>query len=186
MTLSRPRTLLASGLVAVAVVALAACSSDSKVSTKPATNGDSSSTSSSTTATTGTVVVKAVEIPQVGKVLVDANGKTVYTLTKDGAAVDCTGQCLAAWPPVLLATGTPAGGPGVNGRLQVKIIPSGNIVTYDDLPLYTFSGDPTAGVANGDGLASFGGTWHVVDLGGAAGSSQSSTTTTTDDGGYNY
>lgn len=184
MKLSRNRSLLTSSIVLVAVVALGACGSDSKVSTKSGSGGNSSTTTTTTAAATGTVVVKAVEIPQVGKVLVDANGKTVYTLTKDGTAVDCTGQCLTAWPPVLLATGTPTGGPGVDGRLQVKMTPAGNIVTYTDLPLYTFSGDPAAGVANGDGLASFGGTWHVVDLGGAASSSQSSTTTS--GGGYNY
>jgi predicted lipoprotein with Yx(FWY)xxD motif len=182
MKLSRNPSLLTASLVLVAVVALGACGSDSKVSTKSGSDGNSTTTST-TAAATGTVVVKAVEIPQVGKVLVDASGKTVYTLTKDGAAVDCTGQCLTAWPPVLLPTGTPTGGPGVDGKLQVKITPAGNVVTYKDLPLYTFSGDPAAGVANGDGLASFGGTWHVVDLGNAASSSQSTTTTS---GGYSY
>src|SRR5258708_1461810 len=120
MKLTRPRSLLTAGIVLVAVIALGACGSDSKVSTKSGSGGSPSTSSAPGGGATGTVVVKAVQIPQVGKVLVDGNGKTVYTLTKDGAAVDCTGQCLTAWPPVLMPSGTPAGGPGVDGRLQVK------------------------------------------------------------------
>ena len=36
----------------------------------------------------------------VGKVLVDAQGRTLYTFTNDGRAVPCTGECAALWPPL--------------------------------------------------------------------------------------
>jgi hypothetical protein len=39
-------------------------------------------------------------------------------------------------------------------------------VTYNHWPLYTFSGDPGPGVAHGQGLVSFGGTWYVLNAAG--------------------
>ena len=40
------------------------------------------------------------------------------------------------------------------------------VVTIDGAPVYTFQGDASAGSANGEGITSFGGTWHVVKAGG--------------------
>jgi len=40
-----------------------------------------------------------------------------------------------------------------NGGLQV---------TDNGAPLHRFAGDPAPGEANGDGINSFGGVWHVV------------------------
>ena len=91
MTPFRSRQILIPATFAlVGVVALSACGSDSKTST----SDSSSSTSSSSTAPAAKGVVKEADVGSVGKVLVTADGKTVYTLTKDGAAVDCTGGCL--------------------------------------------------------------------------------------------
>jgi hypothetical protein len=39
-------------------------------------------------------------------------------------------------------------------------------VAFNGLPLYRFSGDASAGAANGDGINSFGGIWHVVKTSG--------------------
>ena len=168
------RSLLPVTVTLVAVVALAACGgSSSKTSTK------SSSSSSSTTkaAATTNAVIKTADNASLGTILVDANGKTVYTLTNNGAAVACTGGCLTAWPPVLLPAGTTnaAGGAGVTG-LAVVTVAGGTQVTSKGLPLYTFSGDAAAGDANGDGLASFGGTWHVVTIKKATVATSSTTT----------
>jgi predicted lipoprotein with Yx(FWY)xxD motif len=123
-------------------------------------------------------------------VLVDAKGRTVYTLTNGGKAVPCTGACLTAWPPVLLPSGekTAAGGPGVQG-LGVASEASGDQVTSDGLPLYTFAGDTAPGQTNGEGISNFGGTWHVVKVGGAAASASTTPTTaksSSSGGGYNY
>ena len=35
-------------------------------------------------------------------------------------------------------------------------------VTYNNWPLYTFSGDGAAGRVNGQGIKSFGGVWHPL------------------------
>jgi predicted lipoprotein with Yx(FWY)xxD motif len=189
------RTLLPMTAMLVAAAGLTACGSDSKTST----NTDSSSTkpaSSSTTTATGTVVIKIANQTKFGKIYVDGQGKTVYTLTKDGAAVPCTGGCLTAWPPVMLPAGetTATGGPGVK-EVSVVDANGGKQVTYDGKPVYTFSGDAAAGDANGDGLASFGGVWHVVKVEGASDESSgedsgtgtgSGTTQTTSGSGSGY
>jgi hypothetical protein len=69
-------------------------------------------------------------------------------------------------------------------------------VAYKGLPLYRFSGDVNAGAANGDGINSFGGVWHVVKVSGGSSSTGApapapsgttgggGTTSTTSGGGY--
>jgi predicted lipoprotein with Yx(FWY)xxD motif len=189
MKLLSRRTLLPMTVMLVAAVGLTACGSDDKTSTNTDSSSTTKAAASSTTKPAGAVVIKTADDAKLGKIFVDAQGKTVYTLTKDGANVPCAGGCLAAWPPVLLAAGetTATGASGV-GELSVVDSDSGKQVAHDGLPLYTFSGDAAAGTANGEGLASFGGVWHVVKVGGAGGASSSSsgTSQTTSGSGYNY
>jgi predicted lipoprotein with Yx(FWY)xxD motif len=117
-------------------------------------------TAGAATKSKGTVVVASV--PGVGKILVDAQGKALYTLTDaNGAAVACTGTCASAWPPLTVAAGATAkAGKGVK---KISTTSDGQ-VTWKALPLYRFAGDTQAKEAKGDGLASFGGTWHVVKV----------------------
>jgi predicted lipoprotein with Yx(FWY)xxD motif len=166
----------------IAVIALAACGSDSKDSTSTSA-GDSSS--SSAPAPAAAAVIKTADSTTLGKILVDADGKTVYTLTKEDQPVACTGACLAAWPPVLIPAGTDkaTGSDGVTGLALVSAA-DGKQVARDGLPLYTFSGDHAAGDANGEGLASFGGVWHVVKISGGGAGASSSTSPTTSSSGY--
>jgi predicted lipoprotein with Yx(FWY)xxD motif len=162
-------------LVVGAVVALAACGSDSKDTSSEKSSG---STTTTAAASTSVAVVKTASVGSLGTILVDADGKTLYTLTNGGAAVACTGGCLTAWPPLLLPAGTTTatGGSGVT-KLGTTASGSDLQVTQDGLPLYHFAADTGAGVANGEGLSSFGGTWHVVKVGGASTGSSTSTTT---------
>jgi predicted lipoprotein with Yx(FWY)xxD motif len=173
---SSRRVLLPSLLMLIAVIALAACGSDSKSSTS--TSAGDSSSSSSTPAPSAAAVIKTADGGDLGTILVDADGKTVYTLTKEDQPVACTGACLTAWPPVLIPAGTDkaTGSNGVTGLALVSDA-NGKQVARDGLPLYTFSGDHAAGDANGEGLASFGGVWHVVKISGGGASSNTSTTT---------
>jgi predicted lipoprotein with Yx(FWY)xxD motif len=189
--MQRSRTVVVSAFVVLAMV-LTACGSDDDDSSSSSTSG----TPSSSAAAAGRPIVKAADNVTLGRIVVDDQGGTVYTLTgADGAAVACEGSCLAAWPPVLILSGTSAtGGPGVKGVGSVEG-PNGEQATIDDLPLYTFAGDANAGDARGEGISSFGGTWHVVKISGGAGaaggggstgttSTTSGSTTTTDDYGY--
>ncbi len=166
-------------------MALGACSSDGSSS--------SSSTTRSTVAAGSSGTAKAIVVSgdnaTLGKIVVDDQGRTVYTLTDAaGKALPCEGSCLQAWPPVLVASGTATGGGGVT-KVSTVTVTDGKQVTINGLPVYTFAGDRAAGDANGDGISSFGGTWHVVKVsGGAGGAGTTETTkpTTSTTSGYGY
>ncbi len=120
-------------------------------------------------------VVATVKIAGLGTVLVDADGKTLYTLTSGTAAVPCTGTCAAAWPPLTLGAGRKLGvAKGVKG-IELG---ADRQVTAHGLALYRFAGDTAAKQANGEGIASFGGTWHVVKVKVAKRAARKSSTTT--------
>jgi predicted lipoprotein with Yx(FWY)xxD motif len=98
-------------------------------------------------------------------VLTNAGGKTLYYLTADTSThVACTGQCTTFWPP-LLATAAPTSSTSLPHKLSVLTDANGMQVEYDGHPLYNFSGDAAAGQGNGEGIISFGGTWHVATPG---------------------
>ena len=178
MRVSR-RSLFPTAVVLVAGFGLAACGSSSS----SGSSGTSTTRDATPAAPTSAAIIKTTSNPTLGKILADSSGRTVYTLTEAGAAVACTGSCLAAWPPVLLPAGetSAAGGAGVSG-LTVVTVADGKQVAERGLPLYTFSADTAAGDTKGDGLSSFGGTWHAVKVGKAA--PAASTTTTTSGSGY--
>jgi predicted lipoprotein with Yx(FWY)xxD motif len=131
-------------------------------------------------ATKPKAAVVAASVPGVGTILVDAQGKALYTLTDaNGAAVACTGTCASAWPPLTVAAGAKAkAGKGVK---KVSATSDGQ-VTWKALPLYRFAGDAQAKEAKGDGVASFGGTWHVVKV--KAAKAKTTSTTRGSSSGY--
>ncbi|HTK17683.1 MAG TPA: hypothetical protein VL769_14915 [Acidimicrobiia bacterium] len=124
-----------------------------------------------------------------GALLVDAKAMTLYTLTNAGKPVACTGKCATFWPPLLLPPGATAatGGAGVSG-LGTVVMNGGMQVTEHGDPLYRFSQDKAAGDTNGEGINSFGGTWHVAKTSAAADANPPTTPATTAPagGGYHY
>ena len=185
---ARAARLAAPALVVGAAVLLAACgSSDSN------TSGSSKSTSTTITTTmtgpksTSAVVVKSASVGDLGTILVDADGKTLYTLTSASGAVACTGGCLTAWPPLLLPAGTTKATGASGVQLGTTTQGSDQQVTHDNLPLYRFAADTASGDANGEGISSFGGTWHVVKISGDTGSGGGAgTSSTTKSSGSGY
>jgi predicted lipoprotein with Yx(FWY)xxD motif len=179
------RTLVPATAIVVVAVSLTACgsSSSSKTSTKASSSSSSSSTSSTTT--TANATVKTAKNATLGTILVDAQGRTVYTLTTNGADVACSATCMGVWPPVLVPAGMTAAtaGPGVPGKLVVVVIPTGKQVQYGGHALYTFVQDTAAGDAKGQGLQSFGGTWNAVKV---SGGTASTTPSSKSGGGYGY
>ena len=102
-----------------------------------------------------------------GKVLVAANGRTLYLFTADkGKKSTCYGQCAAYWPPLFADT------PTVGAGLKASILGTtkrrdGKLqVTYAGHPLYFFVQDKKAGQVNGEGFVHFGGSWWVVSAAG--------------------
>ncbi len=178
-------------IVVAAALALAACGSSSKPSpSSGAPTTAASAASPSTTATGQAPLVKTKTDAKLGTILADASGKTLYTLTDNGHTVACTGPCLAVWPALTLPAGisTPSGTSDVVG-LGVATAPDGSqLVIVNGQPVYSYTQDGEAVDAYGDGVQSFGGTWHVVKAGGTTAPSPTinapSTTTSRRGGGY--
>jgi predicted lipoprotein with Yx(FWY)xxD motif len=102
-------------------------------------------------------------------IVVDNRGVTVYELGGESLAkLECvTKACFAIWPPVKVASATakPTLGPGVPGTVSVIHRVKGGFfqVMLDRHPLYYYSGDAGhKSKLTGQGITSFGGTWHVV------------------------
>jgi predicted lipoprotein with Yx(FWY)xxD motif len=106
---------------------------------------------------------------KVGKVLVAANGRTLYLFTADKRKKStCYGKCARYWPPLIGAK------PTVGMGLKASLVgttkrKSGKLqVTYGGHPLYFFAQDKKAGDLNGQGFVHFGGAWWVVSAAGKA------------------
>jgi predicted lipoprotein with Yx(FWY)xxD motif len=143
---------------------LAACGS----STSASSTTSSSPATSSTSAATGSSSVKLAtrSLPGVGVVLVNGQGRTLYTFAPDkGKSVTCTGACAAIWPPLAIASGQKA---SAGGGVKASLLSSdanpagGQVVTYDGWPLYLYVADPHAGTDHGQGINSSGGLWYVI------------------------
>ncbi|MFC5745915.1 hypothetical protein [Actinomadura rugatobispora] len=122
--------------------------------------GTSSPTTSAAQATIATATVG-----NLGQVLVDGQGRTVYLFEKDqGGTSSCTGSCAAVWPPVT-SMGKPHAGSGAQASMLGTTSRSDGStqVTYGGHPLYYFVPDNgVKGSAKGQGLNQFGGGWYVV------------------------
>jgi predicted lipoprotein with Yx(FWY)xxD motif len=101
------------------------------------------------------------------QVVDNSQGRTLYALTPETARhILCkSSECLKFWPPVTVPSRNARlkAGPGVHGRLGILRRSNGTLqATLRGLPLYRFSKDHAKGEANGQGIKSFGGTWHAV------------------------
>jgi predicted lipoprotein with Yx(FWY)xxD motif len=101
------------------------------------------------------------------QIVVDAKGRTLYVLSPETThhLLCKSSGCLKFWPPLAVRSSKTKlkGGPGVHGRLAILRRSNGLLqVTLGGLPLYHYSGDHAKGEANGQGIHSFGGTWHVL------------------------
>jgi predicted lipoprotein with Yx(FWY)xxD motif len=136
---------------AVALLTLTAC-------------GSSSSNSVANQAATGSAAAHSgsglsAARTSLGKVLVNAQGMTLYTLSADGHNHStCSAQCLQFWPAV-----APTGAGTLSVTAGHTTTPDGTaIATVAGHPVYTFSQDQKPGDVNGEGVNEFGGTWHAV------------------------
>ena len=82
-----------------------------------------------------------------GKVLVGANGHSLYTFSSDTRNhSNCGPACRKAWPPVTTSGGKPKAGTGVSAK-HLGVI-KGHQVTYYGHLLYYFKGDSEIGRAH--------------------------------------
>jgi predicted lipoprotein with Yx(FWY)xxD motif len=104
-----------------------------------------------------------------GKILVDSKGRTVYLFQKDtGSMSTCSGACATDWPPVT-TTGKPTAGSGLTASMVGTTTRSDGTkqVTYNGHPLYQYVGDQKAGDTNGQGVSAFGARWYAVSPAGS-------------------
>ncbi len=109
-------------------------------------------------------VVTASAAGDLGKVIVDSKGMTLYDFHKDkGGKPACYGACAKGWPP-LLTEGKPQAGEGAMGSKlgTVERNDGTTQVTYAGWPLYTFVEDKKPGEANGNDVSAFGAQWYAL------------------------
>lgn len=114
--------------------------------------------------------------------LVDSSGRTLYTFTNGSTPVACTGQCAEFWPPLVVSAGGTA--KGAKGLKGIGVMMGTNQVTVKGLPVYRYQGDTARGQANGEGIDSFSGIWHVAKVGAATAKAKAPTVSSGSGSGY--
>jgi predicted lipoprotein with Yx(FWY)xxD motif len=189
-----PIALLAVGVLALL---LAACGgSGSSGSTEASSESASSKTSEgeaggkpvkAPSVEGGTTIVSLGNAGDLGMVLVNSQGMTLYDFRKDqGTESSCYGACEGFWPP-LVTKGEPQPSNGTDASLMgTTERKDGSLqVTYAGHPLYTFVEDTKPGEANGNNLDKFGGEWYALSEEGEEPTTSGGGETTTESaGGY--
>ena len=145
-------------VLGVLALLLAACGGKAKQASSEDPYGQSQ-------ATTGQPAASAAALKltqsQLGPILTDGNGRTLYGFLSDqGGTSTCYAQCAQSWPP-LVTQGNPTPAQGVDAAL-LGLTPRNDgtqQVTYKKWPLYYFAGDQGQGQTKGQGLK---GMWYVV------------------------
>jgi predicted lipoprotein with Yx(FWY)xxD motif len=116
-----------------------------------------------------------------GSILVNARGHTLYLFAKDRSGRSaCSGSCARFWPP-LISRAKPTAGSGLRSALlgTTRRTDGRMQVTYNRHPLYTYALDKRAGQTNGEGSSNFGAKWWAVSARGNAVMKPPATTTST-------
>jgi predicted lipoprotein with Yx(FWY)xxD motif len=164
-------------LVAIALVAavVAGCGGNNNTATAASSAQPSGSSHTIAVSNNGNL----------GKILVDSKGLTVYLFQKDtGSMSTCSGACATDWPPVT-TTGKATAGSGLTASMVGTTTRSDGSkqVTYNGHPLYRYIGDQKAGDTNGQGVSAFGARWYAVS---PAGSTVTAMGSGGSGGGYSY
>ena len=143
------------GVAALGLLVLAGCGSSTDEGGSAAGSGTSSAGG------TGDAVLTTAD-SDLGEIVVDADGRTVYVFDKDtpgSGKSACGGDCLAKWPPVVASSGRPVAD-GVTGQVGTITRDDGSKqVTLGGMPLYSYAGDSHAGDVTGQAV---GGVWWAV------------------------
>ncbi|HVR32820.1 MAG TPA: hypothetical protein VMS74_08935 [Acidimicrobiia bacterium] len=123
---------------------------------------DDTESEEETTTTTAAAAADAditVGESELGPMLVDADGFTLYGFTPDSPTEStCTGPCADNWPPV---SGDAVIGADLDESLMSSITRDDGTtqLVYGDWPLYRFAGDGAPGDINGQGVNDV---WFVI------------------------
>lgn len=110
------------------------------------------------------ITLQVEENDQLGPILTDAEGMTLYMLDADQPGEStCYDACAENWPPVTISS-DPEMGEQVNSTL-IGVIQRDNgehQLTYNQHPLYYFASDEAAGDVQGHQVEGAGGLWTVI------------------------
>jgi predicted lipoprotein with Yx(FWY)xxD motif len=100
---------------------------------------------------------------ELGIIIYDLAGHTLYTFSKDkGGTPTCYGACAKTWPPALTERKPRAGGEAIAAKVGATKRKDGTVqLTYAGHPLYRYYRDGSP-ETNGQGLHSFGGVWYAI------------------------
>lgn len=188
---------VATSTALLVAVLLTGCGDDADPATGAGTEPGTGARTGAATATTAageatagaTAALVEVGATDLGDVLVDGDGMTLYVFDADDVDTSaCTDGCLDTWPPVLASE--VSAGEGVTGELGTFTRDDGDVqVTVGGRPLYRYATDAEPGDTAGQGV---GDAWWVVDpagtavteSGGGAGGDATDGATTESDGIY--
>ncbi|MFT4226302.1 hypothetical protein [Micropruina sp.] len=166
VTRSRPAVTM---LPALALVLLSACTAATPAAPSSSAPAPSASASSvpapAPSEADAATLTLAMADSSLGTILVDGKGMTLYLFTKDTPNTsNCTGQCLAAWPPLL---GKPTAGKGVDAaKLGSFTRADGSTqASYNGWPLYYWEQDSKPGDVTGQDVNKV---WYVLNRDGTA------------------
>jgi predicted lipoprotein with Yx(FWY)xxD motif len=142
------RSGMIAGLALCAAAGLAACSS-----------GSSHDTTAAPSPATQLKTSQMIDVgsTQLGKVLVNVDGRTLYGFTNDvNGTSTCNGTCAQNWPPVIVTPGWTATPAAQAANLHTVKRDNGQLqLAAGKWPLYTFAGDDARGDVNGQGSENF-------------------------------
>ncbi|MHA6670241.1 COG4315 family predicted lipoprotein [Homoserinimonas sp. A447] len=155
------KTRFASGLaVATLAVLLTGCTGGGDTTPPPADTGTTEE--APTTPETGDAELMTAD-SDLGEIVVDAEGMTVYMFDNDtqgGDTSTCEGECATNWPAVTTDADAPAVD-GVTGEVgTITGVDGSTQVTLNGWPLYYFVGDTAAGDVNGQAMNNV---WWVLN-----------------------
>jgi predicted lipoprotein with Yx(FWY)xxD motif len=166
------RTIYALCLIGAIATAIAGCGGGDSTSSGSAYGGKGGGGGSTQAAETSEKsakggsdgIVSAAKVGDLGTVLVDSQGLTLYDFHKDkGSTSSCYGACAAAWPPLLTDGNPQAQGAADRSMLGTTKRKDGTTqVTYNGWPLYTYVADQSPGEANGNDIDEFGAEWYAL------------------------
>lgn len=178
------RSMTLTGLLAAGIL-LTACGGSAPLTESAAQAETAVPTTEATSEAAPVVAAAKLGETELGPVLTDADGRTLYGFTNDvEARSTCSGACADAWPPVIVDEDWSVG-PGVDvGVFATTQRDDGQLqLVAGAWPLYAYAGDAAPGDASGQGS---GGVWFAIDpageLYGAEGTAAGDTPTAATDG----
>ena len=158
------RTRFASGIaVAALAILLTGCTGAGDTTEPPADNGTTEESPDTTAPETGGAELMTAD-SEIGEIVVDADGMTVYMFDSDtqgSGTSTCEGACATNWPAVTTDSEEAPAVEGVTGEVGTMTGVDGETqLTLNGWPLYYFAGDSAPGDTNGQGQ---GGIWWVLD-----------------------